>query len=174
MRQGRRSFARDLTAKHMEGVGDPERRELVRGARGLDRPVEFGPTVVRTPHEAQSNAAEGQEAEAGAEPQSIGPKVEIFVTKLKTLLRDRKAFADPPGIELGSTEAVSNRHSQGRVLGTVRSLNGFEKRIERLIDSSGSCPELAVAVQHLAENMRIVAARRELPCFAKERDRLVF
>src|SRR5262249_21819515 len=27
---------------------------------------------------------------------------------------------------------------------------------------------------HLAENMRIVAARRELPCFAKERDRLVF
>jgi hypothetical protein len=52
VREGRCGLARDLTAKDIEVVRDPERGELLRGARELDHPLELGTTLQRTPREA--------------------------------------------------------------------------------------------------------------------------
>ena len=59
----------------MEAVRDPQRVQLLRGPRELDHPVELGSALTRTPRQAQGNAAEGREAQARTEPESIGTEV---------------------------------------------------------------------------------------------------
>ena len=101
VRQGRRCLARDLTAKDVEAVRDPERQQLLRRPRELDHPVELGCAFARMPRQAQSNAVQRREAEARAEPDSIGAEAEISPSEPKTLLRNGKALAEPPGAKIG-------------------------------------------------------------------------
>jgi hypothetical protein len=74
---------------------------------------------------------------------------------------------------LGKAEAISNRHSQALILRLVGAPNRLEKQVQALCYGSGEDSELAEAVQDLAEDMRVAAPCRELPCFSEERGSLV-
>jgi hypothetical protein len=170
MRQGRGRLACDFTAKDAQAVRDKEREQLLRRLRVLDHPVEIGSTLARTPGEAQSAAAEGRESETGTEPDSIGSKVDIAPGKLKTLFRNAKALAEPPGNVVRKAEAISNRHFQPDVLRLVGETNGFEKKIECFINAGPSLRQYhPEAVKYLAENLRVAAPHRELPSLSKQR-----
>jgi hypothetical protein len=103
----------------------------------------------------------------------IGAESEVSLSEPETLLGSAKALAEPARIAMGNAEAIANRHSQGVVLSSVCSLNGFEEQIEPFIDSSSARPKLAEGMQDLAENVRIAAPSREIPPFLEERGSLV-
>ena len=120
---------------------EAERHQLLRRPRELDHPVELGCALARMPRQAQGSAVERREAEARAKPDSIGAEVEISPSEPKTLLRNGKALAEPPGIKIGTGQAVANGHSQADVLRLVGAPNRLEERIQRLFDGPSEQPE---------------------------------
>ena len=114
VRQCRRCLARDLTAKDVNGVRDGERHQLLRRARELDHPVELGCALARMPRQAQGSAVQTREAEARAKPDSIGAEAEISPSEPETLLRNGKALAEPPGIQIGSGTGRTERPLSSR------------------------------------------------------------
>ena len=96
MRQSGRCLARDLTAKDVECVREPERVQLLRRSRELDHPVELGCALARTPRQARASAVQTREAEARAKPDSIGAEAEITPSELQ----------DPPPQRQGTRGAA--------------------------------------------------------------------
>jgi hypothetical protein len=93
----------------------------------------------------------------GLNPKLIGTEAEIPFGKPQTLLRDRKTLAKPPSHPIGKAEAISNRRSQGLVVGSVCLLNGLQKQIESFFDDASKQPDHAEAVQHLTADVTIPA-----------------
>jgi hypothetical protein len=162
VRQGRRCLTRNLAAEDVEGVREPERSQLLRGARELDYPVELYCALSGTSRQAQGYAADGRESEARAKTDSIGAEAEISPSEAKTLLRGGKTLAEPPGPKVSKGQAVPNGHSQTDVLSLVGAPNRLEERVQGVCDGPREEPDAAEAVQDLAEGMRIPAPCREL------------
>ncbi len=95
------------------------------------------------------------------------------MSESETLLCNSKALAQPPGMIIGNRQAEPNGHSQADVHCLVSAANRFEERVQGLCGSPGVEPENAEAVENLAEDMRVAAARRELLSFSEKRGCLI-
>src|SRR5206468_11423412 len=84
-----------------------------------------------------------------------------------------KALAELPGLKIGTGEAEPNGHSQALIVRLVGAPNRLQERIKRFDSPDCVQPEVAEAVQDLAENVRVAAPGRELPSFSEQRGRLV-
>jgi hypothetical protein len=153
VRQGRRALASHLTAEDVEGVRAPAHAQLWK--RPLEHPVELACAIPKTPRETQNHATQVRGGEAWAEPDSMRAVVvakeraetDISLSELNSLFHNGTALREPGAPKEANGQAVPNGDSQAEILRFVRAIHRFAKQIERFIDGSGPCPELAKAVQ---------------------------
>jgi hypothetical protein len=145
----------------------------LRRLRELDHPVERCCAIAKIPCDAQDDPLHSREGKTRAGPDSIGAEAEISLGEPLTLVRDGKALAEPPGMKISNGQGVPNGHSQADVLRLVGAPNRLEEQVQALCDGPGDQPDVAEAVQDLAQDMRVAAPCRELPCFSEKRGCLV-
>ena len=95
------------------------------------------------------------------------------MSKPKTFLSSDKRLAQRPGLNIEAGERVPHDDSQPYILGLVSAPSRLEEHTRHFAESPGPQPEVAEAVEDLAEDMRVTAPRCEVLSFAKKRSRLV-